>query len=114
MHAINKVIVMGCVQEGLKLTYGPEGTPQCSLTLLLEEGGKDGGTYKLYLPVDVFSTHAEWVAEHVHAGALVLIDGKLRWKSWVDKQGQKQGKLALMAWQVTLVQPATSAPVSAP
>jgi single-strand DNA-binding protein len=105
VHAINKVIVMGRVQEGLKLTYSPEGTPQCSLTVLVEEGGKDGSTYKLYLPVDVFSTHAEWVAAHVNAGDLVLIDGKLRWKSWLDTQGQKQGKLALMGWQVSLLTP---------
>jgi single stranded DNA-binding protein len=114
MHGINKVIVGGrLTAEGPKLTYSPEGTPQCTFTVRIEEAGKDGATFKVFVPIDVFGAHAEWVAAHVNAGALVLVDGKLKWRSWVDKQGQKQGKLVLMGWQVTLVQPATPAAVSA-
>jgi single stranded DNA-binding protein len=104
MNGINKVILAGHVTEaGPKLTYSPEGTPQCSFTLLLEEAGRDGHVYKLFLPVEVFSTHGEWAAEHLNAGDLILVDGKLKWKTWVDKKGEKQGRLAVMAWQVSLM-----------
>lgn len=104
MNGINKVIVAGQVTEaGPKLTYSPEGMPQCRFTLVVEEAGKDGHVYKLFLPVEVFSANGAWAAEHVNAGDTILVDGKLKWKSWLDKQGVKQGKLIVMAWAVSLV-----------
>jgi single stranded DNA-binding protein len=104
MNGVNKVIVAGQVTEaGPKLTYSSEGTPQCRLTLVVEEAGKDGHVYKLFLPVEVFSAHGEWAAQHVNAGDTILVDGKLKWKSWMDKKGEKQGRLAVMAWQVSLL-----------
>ena len=106
MNSINKVLLTGQVTDaGPKLTYSSEGTPQCTFTVLVEECGKDGHLFKLFVPVEVFSAHGEWTAEHVNAGDLVLIDGKLRWRSWVDNKGEKQGKLSVMAWQVSLVGP---------
>jgi hypothetical protein len=30
----------------------------------------------------------------------VLVDGKLQWKSWLDRKGEKQGRLAVLAWKV--------------
>jgi single-stranded DNA-binding protein len=57
-------------------------------------------TSRLYVPVDVFGDRAEKVAEAVGAGDTVLVDGKLRWRSWFDKRGEKQGKLAVLAWSV--------------
>ncbi len=114
MLAINKVIVIGRVTDaGPKLTYSSEGTPQCSFTLLIEEAGKDGANvFKLFVPIEVFGTHGEWVVEHVNVGDLVCIDGKLRWKSWIDKKGEKQGKLGVMAWQVAHLHHVASSAVS--
>jgi single-stranded DNA-binding protein len=104
MNGINKVILAGQVADaGLKLSYSSEGTPQYHFTLLLEEAGKDGQVYRLFLPVEVFSTHGQWAAEHLNASDRILVDGKLKWKSWVDKKGEKQGKLMVMAWQVSLL-----------
>jgi single-strand DNA-binding protein len=104
MVSLNKVVLCGQVADpSLKLTYSAEGSPQCSFTMRLDEAGKDGQVFKLFIPVEVFSTHAEWVAAHVNAGDLILIDGNLRWQSWVDKKGEKQDKLAVMAWQISLL-----------
>ena len=104
MTAINKVLLCGrVVDPGPKLTYTPEGSPQCRFTLCLEEMGKEGQAFKLFVPVLVYNTHAEWLAEHINSDDLVLIDGKLRFHSWIDKQGVKQSKLAVMGWQVSLL-----------
>jgi single-stranded DNA-binding protein len=105
MHSINRVLLVGRVTEaGPKLTYSPEGNPQCSFTLLLEDPGPDGKRYKVFVPIECFSKHGEWAAEHLNAEDVVLVDGKLKWKSWLDKQGQKQGRLGVMAWAVTVLQ----------
>jgi single stranded DNA-binding protein len=104
MTSINRVLLVGRVTEaGPKLTYSPGGSPQCTFTLLLEDPGPDGKRYKLFVPVDVFGKQAEPVAEQINVGDVVLVDGKLKWKSWLDQQGVKQGKLVVLAWAVSLV-----------
>jgi single-stranded DNA-binding protein len=106
MHDINKVLLVGQVADaGPKLSYTSEGTPECHLTLLLQETGKSGQVYKLFVPVEVYSAHGEWTAEHVNAGDVVLVDGKLKWKSTIDKQGAKQGRMVILAWQLSLITP---------
>jgi single-strand DNA-binding protein len=109
---INKVILCGrLTEDGCRLTYTTEGTPHVSFTLLLEEASKQGYTYKLYIPIDLFGDKAEQVAETMTAGDLVLVDGKLQWKSWLDRKGEKQGRLGVLAWQVERpAVPATGSP----
>jgi single-strand DNA-binding protein len=90
---------LGTLPEEPQLTYSENGTPQCSFTLLVEEKGQEH-TLLLYIPIDLFGNRAEKAAEVVSAGDTVLVDGKLRWRSWFDKKGEKQGKLAVLAWNV--------------
>lgn len=99
MLTLNTVLLIGTI-EGLKLTYGERGTPQCSFTLIVHEEAAEGKTFRLFVPVDVFGKAAEATAEKVTEGDSALIDGKLRWRSWIDKKGERQGKLAVLAWQV--------------
>jgi single stranded DNA-binding protein len=107
--SLNKVIICGKVTDAsLKLTYTSEGTPQCAFTLMVEELGRDGSSFKLFVPVEVFGKQAEPVAEQINAGDVILVDGKLKWKSWLDKKGEKQGRLGVMAWAVSLLLPALS------
>jgi single-stranded DNA-binding protein len=56
--------------------------------------------YKLYIPVDLFGDKAEQTAETINAGDLVLVDGKLQWKSWLDRTGEQHGRLTVLAWKV--------------
>jgi single-stranded DNA-binding protein len=106
MNGINKVLLVGEVTEaGPKISWNDAGAPCTTFTLQIEEAGRDSKSYKLFIPVEVFSTHAEWVAEHLHAGDPVVIDGKLKWRSSLDKQGVKSGKLVVLGWQVSLLGP---------
>jgi single-strand DNA-binding protein len=99
MLTLNKVVLLGTLPEDPKLVYSENGTPQCSFTLLVEEKGQEH-TCRLYIPCNIFGDRAEKVAEGISAGDTVLVDGKLRWRSWFDKKGEKQGKLAVLAWGV--------------
>jgi single-stranded DNA-binding protein len=98
---------------GPKIAWNASGSPCCTFTVCLEEVGKDNAVFKLFVPIEIWSKHAEWCAEHLSAGDHVLIDGRLKWRATLDQQGRKEGRLIVMAWQVTLVQPATPAAVSA-
>jgi len=99
MLTLSQVIVLGSLPEDPKLTYREHGTPQCAFTLLLEEQGLEH-THRLYVPCDLYGDRAEHVAESMRPGNTGLVEGKLRWHSWVDKKGEKQGKLAVRAWSV--------------
>lgn len=89
MTHINRMLLVGRVTDaGLKLTYSSDGTPQACFALLVEEPGKEGVTFELSVPVAVFGTQAEPVAEQINAGDTVLIDGRLKWKCWLNKRGE--------------------------
>jgi single-stranded DNA-binding protein len=101
---INKVLLMGTVAD-LRVTWDSDGKPATSFTLRYEQPYGEGKTSKLFVPVDVTPKRAEDVAEQIADGETVLVDGALKWKSWVDKAGQRQGKLAVLAWSVTVMTP---------
>lgn len=102
---INKVIVIGTVSD-LKVMPDYEMKLQTSFTLRYEQPYGQGQLSKLFLPIDVLSSKSEAIAEAINDGDLVIVDGSLKWRSWVDKKsGEKQGKLAILAWNVTVLQP---------
>jgi single-stranded DNA-binding protein len=104
--SVNKAIIEGTVQE---LKSGPDHDLkiQTSFTLRYEQPYGQGQMSKLFLPVDVQPSKAEAVFEAIHDGDVVLVDGSLKWRSWVDKRsGEKQGKLAILAWNISVLQPA--------
>jgi single-stranded DNA-binding protein len=104
---VNKVIVAGVV-TGLKVTPDHEMKLQTSFTLRYERPYGQGQVSKLFLPPDVLPPKAEAIAEAINDGDVVLVDGSLKWRSWIDKKsGEKQGKLAILAWSVSVIQPAT-------
>lgn len=74
-------------------------------------GTMTGRSNAAFPPIAVWGKHAEWVAEMIASGMLVLIDGRLKWQSSVDRQGQKSGRLLISAWQVSIV--GTPAAISA-
>ena len=71
-----------------------EGPLQARFTLRVEETGKDGKVYPLFVSCEAFGPLAarasSWEAETV----LSLV-GKLKWRSVTDKQGQKSGGLCV-------------------
>src|SRR5262249_14207884 len=102
---INKAIVVGVVSD-LKAVPDHELKIQTSFTLRYEQPYGQGQVSKLFLPIDVVPSKAESIAEAINDGDVVLVDGSLKWRSWIDKKsGQKEGKLAILAWNVSVLQP---------
>ena len=106
MH-MNKALLLGRVSSaGPKLTY-PEklgGHPTCGFWLQVDEPGKDGAIYSSYIPVEITGKHAEDVASDLNPGDEVCIDGKLRYKASIGKDGKKTGGCVVSTWFVTKAQ----------
>jgi single-stranded DNA-binding protein len=100
----NKVLLVGEVsQYGVKLRYSEHGQPEASFTLIVREPSKTDEEYKLFVPVLIYGVRAEGVAADVEGGDVCLVDGKLAWRSSEKRSGQKEGKLVVMGWNVTVL-----------
>jgi single-stranded DNA-binding protein len=89
--SINHVVLTGTVADpGPKLTYSAAAKPETKLTLVVSDG-KGEQVFNLFVPVFVYGTNAERVAEDVEAGDLIAVEGRLSWKSTLKKDGSKLG-----------------------
>jgi single-stranded DNA-binding protein len=113
--SLNVVTLVGRLTEAsVKLAYRENGTPEARWTLMLQDMGKDGGTFKLFCPLVAYGAKAEECAERLEPGDLVTVQGKLGWhKPPASKRDPEPvGKLTVLAWQVEKIEtpaPAASA-----
>jgi single-stranded DNA-binding protein len=96
---MNHVSLVGTVgQYGVKIAWTEGGKPQTSLTVIVEEPGKDKATYKTFIPVLVVGSRAEEAAETLEPGDLIAIEsGKLAYKAGKTKDA---GKLVVVTFNV--------------
>ena len=102
MDCLNYVTLTGFVDRMPSVKFEAErGAQTTMLTLRVEETGKDGATFKGYVFIECYGRVAE-TAGDMNAGDLVGIEGRLKWRSYIDRDGQKKGTLAVLARQVTV------------
>ena len=102
MH-VNKVVLIGRVGErGGRVTYGERAIPACAFTLEVDEPGQEGQIYTSYRPIEIVGEDAEDAAARLEPGDDVMVNGRLKDKSYVDATtGQQTGKLLVSSWAVT-------------
>ena len=85
-----------------------DGQAIARFTVRCEESGKDGTMFKIYVPCECYGRLAER-ASSWEPGTLLAIEGRLKWRSYVDAQGQKHSGLAVFAREVRVLEPASVA-----
>jgi hypothetical protein len=104
-----------CVISGKISEYGPKlrcldsGKPELSLTLCVDEPGRDRRMFALYVPVVEYGAQCEPLAESLEPHDLVLITDKLAWTKKPTKAGKKVG-LAVTTFNLKVL---SRAPVEA-
>ncbi len=101
MASFNKVILAGNLTRDPELRYTPKGTAIARLGLAVnrtwtsETGEKKEET--TFVDVDAFGKQAEVIAQYFRKGRAILVEGRLRYDTWDDKQtGQKRSKLSVV------------------
>jgi single-stranded DNA-binding protein len=96
---MNHISLVGTVgQYGVKIAWTEGGKPQTSLTVIVEEPGKDKATYKTFIPVLIVGSRAEEAAQTIEPGDLIAIEsGKLAYKAGKTKDA---GKLVVVTFNV--------------
>lgn len=101
MANFNKVILAGNLTRDPELRYTPKGTAIARIGLAINRTWKnEAGETKeevTFVDVDAFGRTAEVIGQYLKKGRPILMEGRLRYESWDDKQtNQKRSKLGVV------------------
>jgi single-strand DNA-binding protein len=97
----NKVILAGNLTRDPELRYTPKGTAIAKIGLAINRKWRsESGEMKdetTFVDVDAFGKTAETIGQYLKKGRPILVEGRLRYETWEDKQtGQKRSKLGVV------------------
>ena len=101
---INRVIVTGNLTRDPELRNTPGGTSVCSLRIATNSSRKDETGQWVdkpnYFSVTVWGAQGENCARFLEKGRPVAIDGRLDWREYTDKDGNKREAIEIVADRV--------------
>lgn len=104
MVRMNKVLIAGNLTRDPVVRKTPKGLAVADLGLAVHDGyqGKNGDTEESTCFVDVvaWDKYAESCGEFLRKGSPVLVEGRLHFEQWKDKEGQNRTKLKVTADRV--------------
>ena len=108
MASFNKVILAGNLTRDPELRYTPKGTAVARIGLACNRKWKsETGEMKeevTFVDVDAFGKSAETIGQYLKKGRPILIEGRLRYDTWEDKQtGQKRSRLRVIGENLQLL-----------
>jgi single-strand DNA-binding protein len=98
---INRVVLTGNLTRDPELRNLPSGMAVCSLRLACNTRRKDGSGNWVdkpnYFDVTVWGAQGENCAQYLAKGRPVAVDGRLEWREWEDKDGNKRQSVDIIA-----------------
>jgi single-strand DNA-binding protein len=100
---INRVVLTGNLTRDPELRSLQSGTSVCSLRIASNSRRKENGEWvdkPNYFSVTVWGAQGENCARFLAKGRPVCIDGRLEWREWQDKEGNKRESIEVVAESV--------------
>ena len=99
---INRVVLTGNLTRDPELRSTGGGTSVCSLRVAVNTRRKDSSTGEWvdkpnYFDVTVWGAQGENCAQYLAKGRPVAVDGRLEWREWQDKEGNKRQSVDIIA-----------------
>jgi len=98
---INRVVLTGNLTADPELRNLPSGTAVCKLRVACNTRRKGAaGEWEdkpNYFDVTVWGAQGENSARYLSKGRPVAIDGRLEWREWQDKEGNKRQSIEIVA-----------------
>lgn len=87
--AFNKVILMGRITHDLELKQTPSGVSVCSFSIAVDRRFQAKGEEKKtdFFNIVAWRQSAEFVTRYFAKGRMILVEGELQTRSYVDKNG---------------------------
>ena len=97
MASYNKVILMGNLTRDPELKYLPSGSAVANIGLAVSRNWTDRESGEkreevCFVDLEAFGRTAETMNEYLQKGRPVLIEGRLRYRTWETDDGQRRGK----------------------
>ena len=113
MSSFNKVVLMGNLTRDVEMSYLPSQTPVSEFGLAMNRKwtGTDGQKKEEVCFVDCrsYGKQAETLAQYLHKGDPLLVEGRLTYDQWEDKSGGKRSKLRVTVERFTFLGKSDSA-----
>ena len=106
MASFNKVILMGNLTRDPEMRYTPSGSPVASFGLAVNRRYRQGEEQReevCFVDISTFGRQAELAGEYLSKGRMVLIEGRLQYRTWEDQNGQRRNKLDVVAERVNFM-----------
>ena len=117
MASFNRIILLGNLTRDPELRYTPGGAPVTSFGLASNRRFRQGDAWQeevCFIDVVVFGRQAEATAAYLIKGRMVVVEGRLRWRSWESEMGQRRSKHEVIAERVEFLFTPGSADDTAP
>ena len=113
MASLNKVMLMGRLTKDPEMRYTPSGQPVTSFSIATNRysSGTDGERKEFTDYHNIVAWNigkrnlAQQVADFLHKGSLVYIEGRLQTRSWEGQDGQKRRATEVVANDVQFLEP---------
>ena len=107
MGSVNKVILVGNLGRDAELRYTPGGAPVATLNLATTEIWNDKGGQRQekteWHRISIWGKTAESLQEYLVKGKQVLVEGRIQYRDWTDKDGVKRTTAEIRGDRVVLL-----------
>ena len=108
MANFNRVILIGNLTRDPDYKLQPSGQALCRLSLASNRQFKNKATGALaqevcYIDVNVWGPQAENCRQYLQKGRPVLVEGRLKYDSWKDSEGQQKQRHSIVADSVVFL-----------
>jgi single-strand DNA-binding protein len=103
LPSINRIMISGRLTADPNLNFTPDGVPVLKFRMASGRRYRDqDGNWKeavAFIPVSVWREQAERLAEVLHKGSAVFVEGRLQSRSW-EAEGQRRSAIEINAWRI--------------
>ena len=100
MINLAKALIAGRLTKDPEIRYTAKGTAVTTLRVAVNYRGRDRQEEASFFDVVAFGKLAEQCAEYLSKGRAVLVEGRMRQRSWAPDEGPRRTKLEIIASSV--------------
>jgi single-strand DNA-binding protein len=102
MASLNKISLIGYLGRDVETKYLESGSQVANFSVAVTEKWKEKETTE-WFNVVAFGKLAEICSKYLTKGSLVYVEGKIRTRTWDDKDGNKKSKTEVLSNQMQIL-----------
>ena len=95
---LNKVIEMGRLTRDVELRYTSNNVPVATFGIAVDRDykGSDGEKQADFFTCVAWRNTAEFISKYFAKGRMIVVDGRLQYRSWEDNDGKKHSVVEIV------------------